>query len=75
MRYALAYQSINFKGLVTMKTILVCNAIGSFMLIIFSMYCFGTSKITELELLAVFLFSVFTGFYSLYEANNLPYND
>jgi hypothetical protein len=64
-----------FKRLVTMKTILVCNAIGSFLLIIFSMYCFGIEAITELELLAVFLFSVFTGFYSLYEANNLPYND
>jgi hypothetical protein len=75
MRYALAYQSINFKGLVTMKTILVCNAIASFILILFSMYCFGIEAITELELLAVFLFSVFTGLYSLYEANNLPYND
>jgi hypothetical protein len=64
-----------FKRLVTMKTILVCNAIGSFLLIIFSMYCFGIEAITELELLVVFLFSVFTGFYSLYEANNLPYND
>lgn len=58
-----------------MKTILVCNSIGSFLLIIFSLYCFGIAAITELELLAVFLFSVFTGFYSLYEANNLPYND
>ena len=75
MRYALAYQSINFKGLVTMKTILVCNAIGSFLLIILSMYFFGMGRITELQLLAVFLFSVFTGFYSLYKANNLPYKD
>ena len=58
-----------------MKTILVCNAIGSFLLILFSMYCFGMGQITELELLAIFLFSVFTGFYSLYEANNLPYSD
>ena len=58
-----------------MKTILVCNAIGSFLLILFSLYCFGTGQITETELLAVFLFSLFTGFYSLYEANNLPYND
>ena len=58
-----------------MKTILYFNSIASFMLIIFSMYCFGIEAITELELLAVFLFSVFTGFYSLYEANNLPYTD
>jgi len=58
-----------------MKTILVCNSIGSFLLIMFAMYCFGMGKITELQLLAVFLFSVFTGFYSLYEANNLPYKD
>lgn len=58
-----------------MKTILVCNAIGSFLLIILSMYCFGMGQITELQLLAVFLFSLFTGILSLYEANNLPYND
>jgi hypothetical protein len=58
-----------------MKTILVFNAIASFILILFSLYCFGIEAITELELLAVFLFSLFTGFYSLYEANNLPYND
>jgi len=58
-----------------MKTILLCNAIGSFLLILFSLYCFGTGQITELQLLAIFLFSLFTGFYSLYEANNLPYND
>jgi len=58
-----------------MKTILFCNAIGSFLLILFSLYCFGIAVITEYELLAVFLFSLFTGFYSLYEANNLPYND
>jgi hypothetical protein len=58
-----------------MKTILVCNAIGSFILILFSLYCFGIEAITELELLAVFMFSLFTGFYSLYEANNLPYSD
>jgi hypothetical protein len=58
-----------------MKTILVCNAIGSFLLILFSLYCFGIEAITETELLTVFLFSLFTGFYSLYEANNLPYND
>ena len=57
-----------------MKTILVCNAIGSFLLILFSMYCFGIAAITELELLAVFLFSLFTGFYSLYEASQLPSN-
>ena len=63
------------QGIVSMKTILVCNAIGSFLLILFSLYCFGTGQITETELLAVFLFSLFTGFYSLYEANNLPYND
>jgi hypothetical protein len=63
------------KRLVTMKTILVCNAIASFLLIILSMYCFGMGQITELQLLAIFLFSLFTGFYSLYEANNLPYND
>jgi hypothetical protein len=58
-----------------MKKILYFNAIASFLLILFSMYCFGIEAITELELLAVFLFSLFTGFYSLYEANNLPYND
>jgi hypothetical protein len=58
-----------------MKTILLCNAIGSFLLILFSLYCFGIEAITETELLAIFLFSLFTGFYSLYEANNLPYND
>jgi len=58
-----------------MKIILVCNAVGSFLLIMFSMYCFGIEAITELELLAVFLFSLFTGFYSLFEAYNLPYND
>jgi hypothetical protein len=58
-----------------MKTILICNSIASFILIIFSLYCFGIAAITEYELLAVFLFSLFTGFYSLYEANNLPYND
>jgi len=58
-----------------MKTILYFNSIASFILIIFSLYCFGITAITELELLAVFLFSLFTGFYSLYEANNLPYND
>ena len=58
-----------------MKIILVCNAIGSFLLIILSMYCFGMGQITETQLLALFLFSLFTGFYSLYEANNLPYND
>jgi hypothetical protein len=75
MRYALRINQSTFKRLVTMKTILVCNAIGSFLLIMFSMYCFGIAAITELELLAVFLFSVFTGFYSLFEANNLPYND
>jgi len=39
------------------------------------MYFFGMGRITELQLLAVFLFSVFTGFYSLYEANNLPYKN
>jgi hypothetical protein len=58
-----------------MKTILFCNAVGSFVLIVFSLYCFGMGQITEYELLAIFLFSLFTGFYSLYEANNLPYND
>jgi hypothetical protein len=58
-----------------MKKILYFNAIASFILILFSLYCFGIEAITELELLAVFLFSLFTGFYSLYEANNLPYND
>jgi len=58
-----------------MKTILYFNSVASFILIIFSLYCFGIAAITEQELLAVFLFSVFTGFYSLYEANNLPYND
>lgn len=58
-----------------MQKILYFNAIASFLLILFSMYCFGIEAITELELLAVFLFSLFTGFYSLYEANNLPYND
>ena len=58
-----------------MQKILYFNAIASFLLILFSLYCFGIEAITELELLAVFLFSLFTGFYSLYEANNLPYND
>jgi hypothetical protein len=58
-----------------MQKILYFNAIASFILILFSLYCFGIEAITELELLAVFLFSLFTGFYSLYEANNLPYND
>ena len=58
-----------------MRKILYFNAIASFILILFSLYCFGIEAITELELLAVFLFSLFTGFYSLYEANNLPYND
>jgi len=58
-----------------MKTILYFNSAASFILIIFSLYCFGIAAITELELLAVFVFSLFTGFYSLYEANNLPYND
>jgi len=63
------------QGIVSMKTILYFNSVASFILIIFSLYCFGIAAITELELLAVFLFSLFTGFYSLYEANNLPYND
>ena len=58
-----------------MQKILYFNAIASFILILFSLYCFGIEAITELELLAVFLFSLFTGFYSLYKANNLPYND
>ena len=58
-----------------MRIILVCNAIGSFLLIILSMYCFGMGQITETQLLALFLFSLFTGILSLVEANNLPYND
>jgi hypothetical protein len=68
MRYALAYQSINFKGLVTMKTILYGNVILSMGLMLLGLWSFGHREITEIQFLLVTLFSVFTGVVSLYEA-------
>lgn len=58
-----------------MKTILICNAIASMVLIVLSLVAFGYGQITEMQLLALSLFSMFTGILSFYEAENLPYND
>ena len=58
-----------------MKTILYCNTILSMVLMLLALWSFGHRQITEIQFLLIVLFSVFTGVVSLYEANNLPYND
>lgn len=68
MRYALHVNQSTLKGLVTMKTILYCNTIASMGLMLFGLWAFGHSDITEIQFLLVTLFSVFTGVVSLYEA-------
>jgi hypothetical protein len=59
------------QGIVSMKTILYCNTIASMGLMLFGLWAFGHSDITEIQFLLTTLFSVFTGVLSLCEAESL----